>query len=534
MRASSPMRLTTSAGGAWRPWPALQRHWTVGVLVALVTLACLLATYWAFLVPIYQAADEYQHLDYVFTLYSHGALLSIRDRPAASVADAAHPYSRYLTTATRAYTLVFHPEVRVPPGYGTPDYYRALDRAAPKVPDGWTPRQNPTYLTIYPFGYYALAALWLRLLHLFTSGLVALFFGARLLSVLLLAGSLVLSYAIARELGLPRWWALLLTGIVGFFPLTSFVASYVQPDNLSLALVSLALYLALRVRRAPGRNRLLPLLGLTLGALLVTKYHYALVVALPVVALLVSERGRLPRARRRWGLLALALALPSVLLGAVQVWVMWEPNFLGRYLVHSRIALAQAAPGAGSGSLLGTLGALGRGLASAFHDYYLGGQASTSYWGRFGWLDTPLVIGSPAVDQLVKRLVTGGTVVVFGLALCRFGQVASRLARLARRGRAGTAWRLTVANPVLNSHLLFTAFMFAIHLAAPDFGYQGRYWFPLLLPGFLTGSHYAPRVFRNRQRRVAVVATILAGLALYCALGSWWAILSLQHRYYGS
>ncbi len=75
-----------------------------------------------------------------------------------------------------------------------------LDDNAPIVGRDWQPTELPWYLRTYPVGYYALVALWLGLLSRLNQGVVILFFGARLLSVLLLACSLVLSYAIAREL----------------------------------------------------------------------------------------------------------------------------------------------------------------------------------------------------------------------------------------------------------------------------------------------------------------------------------------------
>ena len=119
----------------------------------------------------------------------------------------------------------------MPAGYGTAAYYRELDRQAPSVAPGWLPSRNPVYLMVYPFGYYALLALWLAPLGLLAPGSAPLFFGARLFSVLLLAVSLALTYAVARELRVPPRRALLLTTLVGSFPLVTFVASYAQPDT---------------------------------------------------------------------------------------------------------------------------------------------------------------------------------------------------------------------------------------------------------------------------------------------------------------
>lgn len=510
------------------------RRWTACALAGIVAAAMLLSTYWVFLVPVYQAADEFQHLDYAFTLHSAGRLLNVRERSSEGVVLATHPASAYLTTRTRAYTVVFHPEVRMPAEYGTPAYFRALDRDAPTLPAEWLPQKNPVYLGINPFGYYALLALWLGLLDGVSDSLIVLYFGARFFSVLLLGASLLLLYGIMRELRVRPWQRLLLVALVGSFPLTSFMSSYVQPDNLSLTLVSLALYAALLARREPARRRVHLVLGGALALLMVTKYQYWFCVLVPVLAMLVTQRLTLPPAERRWRLLGGALLAPALALGALQLWVMWEPNLLQRYLLRSRVA-SPAASGpsspenaSGSDALL----AVPRRLAAVFSEFYLGGETAAGFWRVFGWMDTRLVIGSAQTSQLVGRLLSGATVIVFVLTLARLAGVAARLARVARRGRGRVALRLACANPVLNSHFLFTAFLFGLSVLSPYFVFQGRYWFPFLLSGFLTGTSYAPRAVRDRRLQSALTLAVLLGLALYCAVGGYWAIETLQRRYY--
>src|SRR5438132_52085 len=82
-------------------------------------------------------------------------------------------------------------------------------------------------LRLYPFGYYALLAAWIRAVQICHGGITGLFFGARLLSVALLAVSLLLTYVTARELRLGRALALAVTALIGFLPLTSFMSSYI-------------------------------------------------------------------------------------------------------------------------------------------------------------------------------------------------------------------------------------------------------------------------------------------------------------------
>ena len=96
-------------------------------------------------------------------------------------------------------------------------------------------------------------------------------------------------YQVLRELHWQKSRALLLTAVVAFFPLTTFVASSVQPDNLALLLVLLCWYFTLRLRRTDVNiSRSYLLLGIALGALLVTKYHIFLVTACAVFATVLS------------------------------------------------------------------------------------------------------------------------------------------------------------------------------------------------------------------------------------------------------
>src|SRR5262249_55675636 len=169
-----------------------------------------------------------------------------------------HFYTCYLEDATNVRAMAFHFEVKAPPGYGTREFYDRLDRGTPTEPmenvRGAT-RDRFRFQPVtgeYPFGYYAAVAAWMGMLDRFSGRLTVLFFGARIFSVLLLIASLVLVYAVARELRFTKKRSLLFTGIVAFFPLTTFVSSYVQPDNLSFTAGLCFLYLSLCFWREGG------------------------------------------------------------------------------------------------------------------------------------------------------------------------------------------------------------------------------------------------------------------------------------------
>jgi 4-amino-4-deoxy-L-arabinose transferase-like glycosyltransferase len=456
-----------------------------------------------------------------------------------------HPYTSYLIQVSGIAKIQFQPFARVPAGYGSPSYYGAVDRGAPRPHPGWAPASTPILLPIYPFGYYALVALWLGLISRFTGSLVALFFGARILSVLLLTGSLLLSYGIARELRLKKWLALLVTAIIGIFPLTSFVSSYVQPDNLGLTLVSLSLYLALLVRRNPNQLGLLAALGVTVGFLLVTKYQFWFCVLVPVLGMLVTQQV-LARGGRAgwtrvfgWARMFALLLVPSVVLGLIQLWVTWKARSpysatLGSKAVGGEVnyAAAHDALSQGMGPFVAFVLA---GISDAFNNYINGGVSFTSFFGYFGWMDTPLIIGSPETQQQIHTFSVDITLLVLALAVVRLGRVTWFLGRLARRRKWRGVARVAFHDPVLNSLFLFTLFMFFLYVMTNNtFGAQGRNWFPYILPLFLIGIVYAPKALPGRLPKLLFSRFIVLCLGLYAVVGAYSAVQSVSARYYGT
>jgi hypothetical protein len=521
---------------------------SVLVLAAIILSASALAVVWIYRVPLLQNPDETSHVDYVFSIYSAGRLLNVRtppspwnvhprfggrnDRegPESTPYDLlSHQYTLYLIDATEFQRIRFHPEEKVPPGYGTKAYYQKLDAGAPQTParlPDLTPQDNPWIVSAYPFLYYAIAAVFQKVLSVFSGGPAFLFLGARFLSVIFLAGSLSVGYLLLRELRVQKARALLITAILAFFPLTTFVASSVQPDNLTMFLVLLCSYCALLMRRQESteffpqrrkgaKKKLQLVLGLALGALLVTKYHIFLCTALAVFATVISEH--IFRRRPVTHLLRqlLLLVLPSILFFAVQLWIVWGGGQITGSNLHSaRIGLF-------------------RGIRSALWDYYRGGPAWRSWWGTYGWMDASLIIWSPAFQARVWWLLSLITLVLLALVFFRLVQVIVRLIVLAMRGRQRLAFRIAFSNPLVNSYLLFSVFMVLLYaLTDNTFFAQGRHWFPYTLPGFLMSLHYAPRVLPPRKVRNIVSTLLIVSLLIYCVVGGYFAFETITDRYY--
>jgi Predicted membrane protein (DUF2142) len=516
----------------WFAWCS-RNAWRFALSLVVVG-ACLLATYWAFLVPIFEQPDEPQHFDYALSIYSAGGLLNARDRPTLHTgeSDVAHPDLQYLVGQTSFDLVHHHPGTRMPPTYGTTAYFNALDAGAPPLGKQSVPLVNPALLTLYPFGYYALLAGWVAIVTHLTTSLTAVFFAARLLSVALLCCSLLLTFAIAAQLGLGRWRSILLTALVGFLPLTTFVSSSIQPDNLSFALVSFCILMTVRARRGMSLWTL-TLLGAGLGLLLVTKVQFFLCL-LPVLVLTLGPP-LLRTGRRRSSLASslVVLVLPSVVLGAVSLWVVWGSS----PQVYSTAAAGYPnTEGLRTAIAHGVGGVLRYALitaATAGADFYVGGATFSSFWGEFGWLDAPLVIASSRVNLLVDAILLLGTIGALWLMVIRTLRLVIRLRTTAARLKLPVICRLTARDPFLSTYLVFTSFMFLLYfLTAGTFGPQGRNWIPFLLPTLMIATRYAPEVLKGAKRVTS--GLVLTALATYCLLGSIYAVRSIESRFYGA
>jgi 4-amino-4-deoxy-L-arabinose transferase-like glycosyltransferase len=493
-----------------------KRLWPKLALAVIVGSAAALAMVWVFRVPIYMAPDEPMNLDYALAIQAHGGLFRVRNTCYADLPATVHPYSAFLLERTNAQHVAFHPGRKMPSGYGTRAYFTVLDRDAP----AWTVQidQPNKPFAVYPFGYYALLAMWLEVLRQLNDKPVFLFFGARILSVLLFAGGLILSYGTLRRLGRGIVISLLVTTAIAFFPLSTSVASAIQMDNLSFFLIALGFNLALLARQRPDNLKLIAGLGLTFAALLVTKPHFFLCALIPVALMLAAEmHGR----RLAWTLrlkAAAVLLLPALAAGSLYLWTIWGCE---NYYFP---AASESDPPTHHVHWFGT----------ACWDFYAGLTHET-FWSRFGWHDLIVVIRSQRTNEVIQFIVQLFSWVLLALTLLRLEQVISRLGRLAWRGRPLLAARLALSNPAINCYFLFTLFMFWLYIRTDNrFGAQGRNWWPLILPIFLTAIGYAPRALSLRRARMALSSVVLLGLLAYCALGSVYSLRAIERRYYPS
>jgi hypothetical protein len=497
--------------------------------VVVILLAGALSTVWVFLVPIFQAPDEPAHFDYAISIYSAGRLIRLSDgRPDWIVS----PYTKYLMRASDFQRIAWHSSMRAPAGYGSHPYFARVDAGAPSRQEPLQATGRISYVVrTYPFGFYAVEALWMRAVSLFTPSLTTMFFAARLLCVFLMMVGLYFNYRTALNLGVPRWIGVALVASIGFLPMTSLVSSYIQPDNLAYALVSAALFFATQLSRVSTPGPTLGALGLALGFLAVTKYQFFVSTAIPVVALAVvrslQSKSTLPA---RAGATIL-LVTPIIALLAVQHWLVDQSIAPGRAYQSSDVN-AQYFRSVLALGLPHTLHYVLTTGVGAITDFFVWGASAATFWQILGWFDTPLVIGNGVLEMWTRfgiALTSLGVAVVLAFHLSRNTFV---LTRAALRRHLRTAAAIAVRDPVLNSYLCFIAIMLTLYVLTYNaFGAEGRQWYPYLLPAFLCFVWYAPRALRKQHRLISGV--FAAALVGYVLIASGYALADVRERYYG-
>ncbi|HSD83131.1 MAG TPA: glycosyltransferase family 39 protein, partial [Anaerolineae bacterium] len=147
----------------------------------------------------------------------------------------------------------------------------------------------------------------------------------RFISIVLGAGTVALSYLLARRLFPDRASIPIGTAaLIAFNPMFLFISASVNNDNLTILLTSLALYLSVvcwyeppgRVDRSGWGRRLL--LGSVLGAAALSKISG--LTLLPIVALILTVRHLRQRDGRGWILSGVLVALPVLFIAGWWYW----------------------------------------------------------------------------------------------------------------------------------------------------------------------------------------------------------------------
>lgn len=465
----------------------------------MVALAKAGAMLW--LVPAFQAPDEYGHYDYVLYLSHRSPWAFLR--------------GDHLTEATLAPLAFATREVRclaeatgAGPHFDDAKRFRplpwrdAVERAAAcrtaDDPADVVRARELNLLLNHPPLYYAVAAAQVRVLRAFGVNPLVVYGATRLLSVALFVATLVVAWRLAVRLRLAPAAATAATVFVALHPQLSLLSVAVQPDVLGLLLVTATTAALVRVARS-GRSLDAAGVGVLVGLLLLTKLH----LALPVVTV-TAAASVLAAALRRYSWahvirLTAAGALPAALVGG---W--WYAR--SALLFDNVVGVMASAPHpeATGGPVLARAAHF---VATRLGDTFL------SYWGRWGWLDfgfSPSALPGLVALSLAPLL---GVLVLVGLGL---GPSHTRAAdRLDRVG-------VTLVGATF---AVFAVEMVAITLWAGPVNDQGRHWLPFVFAQALffawpaqVASHRVAAAWtkpgRSRPILLAGIGALASGLAL--------------------
>ncbi len=512
-----PQRIATAAATPLAPWLAglgiavalgavLALLWrgpdgrrTRGDLALAALVAVALGAAWAGLVPAFEETDEPAHFAYV-----------------QAVAELGHPPHRLvddgLLSAEEAcwFDGLGVNRVRFFPAERPP--WTGQTRHTLEERCGTVSREHDgaQYHAVQPPGYYLLAA------AAYDAGsgasLPTRLLFARLVSVLLAAATVALTYLLVREL-VPgsRWAARTGALAVALQPIFLFNAAGVNPDALVVALATGIAFVLAKAWREGLDWTLALTLGALVGAGLWTKANFlALLPAVALAALLLWRWGGAPAHRRARAVRlagAGAVALAALGLLALLYATVWDRAFTYR-----------------QASLGGTGGSVGRFL---------------SYAWQFFLPPLPFMQnlpGRPAVwDGLVRGassrlgwwndfgLSNGWTALVLLGALAVVAGAAAYVLPRARR-RPGPVLAVAACAVTFLASLVYADYQFSLSMGASAF--EGRYVFPLIsLWGVVVGCCVAAAPTRWRP---AVAGLLASALLAHTVL----ALVATASRYY--
>jgi hypothetical protein len=481
----------------------------LGIVVAFCTL---LATIWLIRVPFFEEPDEIAHVDYVFQLFDVGHPFRVTGRhPHGEVT----PQTRYIVRAIDYRRMRYNPYARVIAGYGTAAFFRGLDAGAP-APSGHAPGSRaaiPYLMYSYPPAYYVMEAAVLTATYALSGSLSDGFIAMRAVNVLLLAGTLLVSYFSLRAYGIGERSSLLTVLAIGAFPLTTHVFSYVQPDNATTFLISVIVYAVARGRRSSSYEA--DVLALcALGALFLVKPPYGFAAWLATVPLLrFKAHGRTLHPMLRLVTVALPLMLFAISNHYLNPVSGLESPLAWIVRTRGLSAASPATPAAMMGLVLD-------GLAECFK-----GSVFYGFWLAFGFR------GGRIFPDYVVPFFQVATILGVSAFLLADRTILTRVVAARTFGRR-SALRLLIANHPLNLYLLTTAMLISAHvLSGGALELEGRYWCAMLLPLAIVTLRTIPRLAPKRRRIVA--SALATGMATYSVFASAVAVRAMNADFYG-
>lgn len=437
-------------------------------LILLPAVALALGVLWAAIIPMWQIPDEPAHYAYIQSLGENSAWIPDQG------------LSRELSIAnwlSGLDQLPFDSKARQPFARGST--WGPAESGVVSIPASFrTEIQINSYnpATSYPPGYYLVASLLYRALA--SEDILTIMFGLRIFSAVITSITVLICYLTLRLFFEERAMARAATFMVALSPMYIFMGMAVNVDVLVWLLFSIFLFLTTKALQEGLSWQMNLGLASVVGVGLWVKQTFLIGVFFYVLLLLFL---RLRRSIEWTAILRLMLAFFGVIL------------LLDGWLYFSGLILTS--PGTPLHSL--SVGGYVSHLLDSWRIYEWG--LHKTFWGAFGWLDTPLsstlylILGFASIAGLVGYL----TYLVVG----------------ARRGQPrGVATYflmlvvfLAVALSIVNYSVITTG---------ADWFLQGRYLFPLMAP-FLAVVVTGLTWFLRQQLQQVIVIALIGAMVVF-------------------
>lgn len=483
----------------------------------IIVYAIFVSAYWSYRVPLFQEPDEVAHADYAFAFFNAGQFFRLQHGVPTNYVT---PQIRYLMKVSEYRRLRYNRYGTVSAEYGTRGWRARVDHSAP-LPSNRVPREGstvPYVMSLYPAPYYVLVSAVMSAVWRYSHGsLFSAFIAGRFLNVALLAATLLIALLALEELKFSRLQKLSVLFAAGTLPLSTSMASSIQPDNQSAFIVILCWLLALKVIKEPASWNLVLCLMLAEIALAFTKIHYAAVVSI-ATALALRDVFRGPRGPR-YAILLIVAPIVAILTSIHSLPVQWSggPKSASVYQVLDAKESAALAT---------------RILIGALRDSFGVGNIFDSFWLHFGVRAAHAFSGWP-LQWATLALLVGTYTALVALGVTQLSLFRRCLAISRARGIPYIT-RFFGKDIALNLYVLITFLLFMISVfTGGSVPLQGRYWYPMLIPLIVVIVRAISRLGPSRRIRLAIMNGVCIMWAMYAVCASPSATYAMDHDFYG-
>lgn len=445
-------------------------------LMFLLALTFVSGVFWAAVIPLWQIPDEPAHFGYIQDLGERASLLPEDKYFPAEV----HTVFRQ----TRLAALPFHPETTQPFQSNSRD--GPQEEAIKELPRSLRVERNTTEENAaksYPSGYYLPASLVYRLLS--SEDVFTIMFGLRIFSAFLTTLTVLFIYLTLKRFFRDEATAKATVLIIALSPMYIYMGMAVNVDVLVGLFFSVYLYLLTRAFTDGLSPRLNLLLALTAALGLWVKQTFLLAIPFYLILLVFLSFRRTLTPTRSLVPLLIFFATIAIFDGWLYLgdFIRTSPDVPGATAIQERSV---------------------SGFLKHFQDYWplYRFYGFDSFWGNFGWLDTPLS------QRMYDYLRWGSAAAAGGLVIHLIRSVFSRNIDV-----------LALFYVSLSVTFVFS-FLLVSYLSLTNgqgWNLQGRYFFPMIGPIIALLVLGATSFFKARPYKGALLLAVVVGMALFHA-----------------